>query len=87
MYFESVGGLVFEADRIGLIPVTYRLAAPTCTTSFPKFFPWSNPMKASGARSRPSTISSRYFVMVGAGRRLELKQKKIYGSDAAFESY
>jgi hypothetical protein len=26
-------------------------------------------------------------VMVGAGRRLELKQKKIYGSDAAFESY
>jgi steroid 5-alpha reductase family enzyme len=27
------------------------------------------------------------LVMVGAGRRLELKQKKIYGSDAAFESY
>jgi steroid 5-alpha reductase family enzyme len=27
------------------------------------------------------------LVMVGAGRRLELKQDKIYGSDAAYEAY
>jgi steroid 5-alpha reductase family enzyme len=27
------------------------------------------------------------FVMVGAGRRLELKQDEIYGSDAAYEAY
>jgi hypothetical protein len=29
--------------------------------SLPKFFPSSMPMKAAGAFSRPSTISSQYF--------------------------
>ena len=37
-------------------------ASPTRTTSLPKLLPFSRPIKASGAFSRPSTMSSRYLI-------------------------
>src|SRR6266478_4039001 len=36
-------------------------SSPSLTTSLPKLRPCSRPINASGARSRPSTMSSRYF--------------------------
>jgi hypothetical protein len=43
---------------------------PMRTTSFPKFLPSSNPMSAVGAFSRPSTMSSRYFIAPSASHVL-----------------
>ncbi len=36
--------------------------APSRTTSLPKLRPCSSPINAAGARSRPSTMSSRYLI-------------------------
>lgn len=43
-----------------------RVLQASCTTTLPKFFPSSIPMRASGARSRPDTTSSRYFTFPSA---------------------
>lgn len=50
----------YHTDRL------VHASAPTRTTSLPKLRPWSRPKKASGAFSRPSTRSSRYWMRPSA---------------------
>ena len=49
----------------------------TRTISLPKLRPCSRPMKASGARSRPSTMSSRYL-MRPARTQAETSRRKSF---------
>jgi hypothetical protein len=46
-----------------------RPCQATCTMVLPKFLPCSMPMKASGARSRPTVMSSRVLIFPSESQR------------------
>ncbi len=52
---------ILHGDELVTVGAIDRRQSDILTRSLPKFAPFISPMKAAGAFSKPSTMSSRYF--------------------------